>query len=200
MITEAELPAASSRLDPDAMIAVALEAGMVPPAEHEISVARALAGDLMQHEVVSVETLMAVRAIQPAAMLVFKEQDQITGVFGQLLLRPSAVRSIFAGDFDALDVDIDHLSRPGELATLGYAWGLAASTKRGAGAVILHGQLVRARLFPDLTIFTRAVTPVGRHIALNRYRYQPFRHPDDDLLIRLPEGAPPQREPEAVAA
>jgi len=187
VITEADLPAAVSRLDPEAMIAVARDAGMTPPSEDEIPIARGLASDLMKHEVVSVATLLAVRAIQPAAMLVFKEGGVVTGVFGQLLLRPAAVRPIFDGCFDALDVDVDHLSRPGELAALGYAWGLAASTKRGAGAVILYGQLVRNRLFPDLTIFTRAVTPVGRHIALNRYRYQPFRHADDDLLIRLPE-------------
>jgi Cu/Ag efflux pump CusA len=39
MITEAELPAATSRLDPDAMVAVAAEAGMIPLAEHEIPIA-----------------------------------------------------------------------------------------------------------------------------------------------------------------
>jgi hypothetical protein len=187
MITEDDIPPVTSRLDPEAMIAVALEAGMVPAAEDEIAVARQLAADLMQHDVVSIGTLQAVRAIQPAAMLVFKEEGRVTGVFGQLVLRPSAIRRIFDGDFDALDVDTEYLSRAGEIAGLGYAWGLAASTKRAAASLILHGQLVRARLFPDLTIFTRAVTPVGRHIALNRYRYQPFRRPDDDLLIRLPE-------------
>jgi hypothetical protein len=187
MITEDDIPPVASRLDPEAMTAVALEAGMVPADEDEIAVARQLAADLMHHDVVSIGTLQAVRAIQPAAMLVYKEDGKVTGVFGQLVLRPSAIRRIFEGDFDALDVDTEYLSRAGEIAGLGYAWGLAASTKRAAAALILHGQLVRARLFPDLTIFTRAVTPVGRHIALNRYRYQPFRRPDDDLLIRLPE-------------
>src|SRR5580704_5578812 len=180
MITEDDIPPVTSRLDPEAMTAVALEAGMVPAAEEEIAVARQLAADLMQHDVVNIGTLQAVRAIQPAAMLVYKEDGRVTGVFGQLVLRPSAIRRIFEGDFDALDVDTEYLSRAGEIAGLGYAWGLAASTKRAAAALILHGQLVRARLFPDLTIFTRAVTPVGRHIALNRYRYQPFRRPDDD--------------------
>ncbi len=187
MITEDDIPPVTSRLDPEAMTAVALEAGMVPADEDEIAVARQLAADLMQHDVVSIGTLQAVRAIQPAAMLVYKEDGRVTGVFGQLVLRPSAIRRIFEGDFDALDVDTDYLSRAGEIAGLGYAWGLAASSKKAAASLILHGQLVRARLFPDLTIFTRAVTPVGRHIALNRYRYQPFRRPDDDLLIRLPE-------------
>jgi hypothetical protein len=187
MITEDDIPPSVSRLDPEAMAAVALEAGLAPADEAEIPIARGLAADLMQHDVVSVETLKAVRAIQGAAMLVYREDGKVTGVFGQLVLRPSAIRPIFEGRFDALDVDTEYLSRAGEIAGLGYAWGLAASTKRAAASLILHGQLVRARLFPDLTIFTRAVTPVGRHIALNRYRYQPLRRPDDDLLIRLPE-------------
>jgi hypothetical protein len=187
MISEADLPKSWAHLDPEAMVEVAREAGLRPAVGDEITTARDLAAELMKHEVVSIETILAVQAIQPAAMLVFDDGQQITGVFGQLLLRPSAVRPLFDGAFDALNVDTDFLTRAGEPAALGYAWGLAASTKRAAASLILHGQLVRRRLFPNLTIFTRAVTPVGRHIALNRYGYQPLRHPDDDLLIRLPE-------------
>jgi hypothetical protein len=187
MISEADLPKSWAHLDPEAMVEVAREAGLRPAVGDEITTARDLAAELMKHEVVSIETILAVQAIQPAAMLVFDDGQQITGVFVQLLLRPSAVRPLFDGAFDALNVDTDFLTRAGEPAALGYAWGLAASTKRAAASLILHGQLVRRRLFPNLTIFTRAVTPVGRHIALNRYGYQPLRHPDDDLLIRLPE-------------
>jgi hypothetical protein len=187
MIKQSDLPTPSYRLDAEAMRQVATEVELAPPEDHEIEAARKLASDLMQHEVVSLQTLLAVREIQPAALLVFRDHGEITGVFGQLLLRPAAVPPLFEGDFDALDVDIDYLSREGELVALGYAWGIAASSKRAAAALISHGQLVRRRLFPDLTIFTRAVTPVGRHIALNRYGYQPLRNPDDDLLIRLPE-------------
>jgi len=66
--------------------------------------------------------------------------------------------------------------------------------------VIGFSKRVRELLFADLTIFTKAVTPVGRHTALNRHGYQPLRRPDDDLLIRLPEGAAARRERDAVAA
>jgi hypothetical protein len=193
MITASDIPLSRSRLDPDAMLAVGREAGLSPPTPEEITAARTLASKLMEHEVVSEATLRAVLAIQPASLLVFREEGEVTAVYGQLLLGESAVRAIFAGTFDALEVDINHLSRAGDTVALGYVWGLAATTKKGSAALFRQGGMVRARLFPDLTIFTRAVTPVGRHLAVNRYGYQPLRGPDDDLLVLL-------AKPESVAA
>ncbi|HEX3407623.1 MAG TPA: hypothetical protein VHS81_10335 [Caulobacteraceae bacterium] len=187
MITEADLVPSSNAFDPDAMLAVAEMVGMAAPTDDEMPVARELAATLMAQEVVSVANLRAVQAIQPAATLVYRQDGKVVGVAGQLLLRPCAVRQLFDGVFDAMNVDTDCLSRPGEMPALGYCWGVAASTKPAAGAVIGFSKRVRELLFADLTIFTRAVTPVGRHTALNRHGYVPLRRPDDDLLIRLPE-------------
>jgi hypothetical protein len=187
MITPADLPSPRSRLDPEAMLAIAAGIGLDAPRHDEMPMARDLAATLMRQEVVSVPTLRAVQAVQPAATLVFREDGIITGVCGQLLFRPSAVSAIFAGTFDAMEVDTQYLSRPGEIVALGYCWGVAASTKKAALAVIGFSKQVRETLFADLTVFTRAVTPVGRHTALNRHGYVPLRRPDDDLLIRLPE-------------
>ena len=169
------------------MLAVGEALGMAAPTDDEMPIARDLAATLMGQEVVSVETLRAVQAIQAAATLVYRQDGEITGVSGQLLLRLSAVKPLLAGEFDALNLETDYLTRPGELPALGYCWGVAASTKPAAGAVIGFSKRVRELLFDDLTIMTRAVTPVGRHTALNRHGYVPLRRPDDDLLIRLPE-------------
>lgn len=170
------------------MLAVAAANGMAQPTDDEMPIARDLAATLMAQEVVSVEVLRAVQAIQCAATLVYRQEDgKITGVAGQLLFRPSAVELLLADELDTMNVDTRHLTRPGEAPALGYCWGVAASTKPAAGAVIGFSKRVREQLFDDLTIFTRAVTPVGRHTALNRHGYVPLRRPDDDLLIRLPE-------------
>jgi hypothetical protein len=187
MITPSDLPPASSRLDPQAMLAFAGGLGMDAPHDGELPIARDLAARMMGQEVVGVATLRAVQAVQPAATLVFRENGIVTGVSGQLLLRPEAAPAIFAGTFDAMQVDLTYLSRPGEIAALGYYWGVAASTRKAAGAVIGFTKRLREALFADLTIFTRAVTPVGRQTALNRHGYVPLRRPDDDLLISLPE-------------
>jgi len=187
MITEAEIPEALDRMDGEGMLAIGREFGMAPPTEAELPEARALAQKLMDHKVVGIETLVAVLGIQPASSLVYKEDGRITGVSGQLMLTPEAFRVMLAGQFDATDVDVNLLAREGDLVSLGYGWGIAASTKPAANAVSWVGRTMRLRLYPNITGFTRAVTEVGRHIALNRYGYQPLRHADDDLMISLPK-------------
>ena len=186
MISQLEVLESPRCLNPQAILSIAAEVGLVAPVPDEMGQARDLAAELMRHDVVSVETLLAVQAVQPTATLIFKEDGRITGVSGQLLFRRSAITQLYGGVFDAVDVDTRLLSRPGERPAAGYSWGIAASTKRAAAAVILFGKEVRARLYPNLVIFTRAVTPVGRHIATTRHGYRPLRGPDDDFMIRLP--------------
>jgi hypothetical protein len=189
MITEADIPEAIDKMDSEGMLAVGREFDMTPPTLAELAEARALAQTLMDHEVVSEATLIKVLAIQPASTLVYKEDGRITGVSGQLMLTPPTFRIMLAGAFDALNVDTDLLAREGDLVSLGYGWGIAASSKPAANAVSWVGRTMRLRLFTHITGFTRAVTAVGRHIALNRYGYEPLRHPDDDLMISLPKKA-----------
>lgn len=186
MITEADLPPAVDRMDIQGMLAIGREHAMAPPTIDELRQARAFASKLMDHEVVSLETLVSVQAIQPASTLVFKEEGRVTGVAGQLILNSSTIRPLLAGDFDALNVDPAFLARDGELVALGYAWGIAASTKAGGQAIGGFNHLMRERLFPHIAGFTRAVTPIGRHVAATRYGYVPLRHDDDDLMIAIP--------------
>ena len=189
MITEADIPDAIDKMDSEGMLAVGREFDMTPPTLAELAEARALAQTLMDHEVVSEATLIKVLAIQPASTLVYREDGKITGVSGQLMLTPPTFRIMLAGEFDALNVDTELLAREGDLVSLGYGWGIAASSKPAANAVSWVGRTMRLRLYTHIAGFTRAVTEVGRHIALNRYGYEPLRHADDDLMISLPKKA-----------
>jgi hypothetical protein len=168
------------------MLRIAHDADMHVPSIAELYIAQDLAGTLMEHKVVSVDTLIEVQEVQPTMTLVFKEDGVITGVTGNLLLRPNAVEPLLAGQFDAVNVNLDYLCRDGDPVALGYAWGVAATTKPAGKAVVTVGGLWRRQLLPNLATFTRAVTPIGRHIALTRHGYQPLRHPDDELMIGLP--------------
>jgi hypothetical protein len=187
MISEIDIVGSAARFEPAAVLDVAAEFGLAAPGAGDMEAARRLAADLMRHEVVSVETLRSVQRAQATATLVFRERGEITGVSGQLLLRQPAFSQLLAGVFDAVDVETDLLSRAGETPAVGYSWGIAGATRRAAAAVQFFGREVRARLFPALVIFTRAVTPIGRHVATTRHGYKPLRAPDDDLMIRLPE-------------
>ena len=187
MITKADLPVAVDRMDNAGMLAIGRDFGMAPPSEAELSEARTLASTLMDHEVVGARVLATVLRIQPAATLVYKEDGRITGVSGQLILTERAWAPLLDGDFDALVVDPAFLAREGERVALGYGWGVAASTKPAGYAVNNAGRVIRERLFPNITAFTKAVTPIGRHVCLTRYGYEPLRHEDDDLMISFPK-------------
>jgi hypothetical protein len=150
--------------------------------------------------VVSVETLATVLSIQPAAAVVYREEGRITGVSGQLILTARAWAPLLAGAFDALVVDPDFLAREGERVALGYGWGVAGSTKPARYAVNNALSVIRERLFPNITAFTKAVTPIGRHVCLTRFGYEPLRHEDDDLLISLPANLPRTSPKKQLAA
>lgn len=186
MFAPSDLPEPHYRLDSVALLKTMESIGMTKPTLEDLHAGGALAEGLMKHKVVGVPVLQAVQAIQPAASLVFKEDGVVTGVGGQLMLRPSAIAAFFEDRFSATDVDLDLLARDGEMIAVGYGWGIAASTPAARAAVMTFGRLMRCELFPHMATFARSVTDVGRHIALARYHYRPFRHPDDDLMLRLP--------------
>jgi hypothetical protein len=193
MITESDLPPVDRHLDNAEMLAIGREFDMRPPAGEEVEEACELATRLMAHKVVSSEKVREVQLVQPAATLVFKEDGRVTGLSGQLMMRENAIRPLFDGRFDAVDIDVEFLCCDGELIALGYGWGIAASTKTAGRAIAAFGQSIKARVYDEIPTLTRAVTPVGRHVAQTRYGYVPLRHPDDDLLIMLPSRASERR-------
>ena len=168
------------------MLAVAAAHGCGPPDAAELAEARDLATRLMDHEVAPLEVYRGALAGQPSAILVFRQDGRVTGVFGALLLAPAALDRILDERFDALAPDLDLLTRDGGRPGLAYNWGVAAETKAAAVAVLGAAGALTRQLFPDITAFTRAVTGAGRHIALKRYGYRPLRGPDDNFLIKEP--------------
>lgn len=173
----------------DAVASLAASHGIVPASADDLPEMRDLAERLMNHKVASMEAYVAVQAVQPPAILVYREDGRMTGVFGRLFLREEGVRQLLDDRFDALDVDCDLLSREGERPAAMYAWGVACET-RAAGVAILGGAgAIRSILFPVITAFTRAVTGAGRHVAMTRYGFRGLRHADDDLMVSEPKFA-----------
>jgi hypothetical protein len=153
----------------------------VEPSEFET--VRDMAARLMNHDVSSSETFLAVQAIQPASSLCYREDGAITAIMGILLLREAAMTPLMAGAFDGVAVQPELLSRGDEVPAVGYAWGIAATTKAGGAAITAVGMPLRLGPLGALTFVTKAVTGAGRHVAITRFGYEPMRGPDDDMLV-----------------
>jgi hypothetical protein len=165
------------------MLALSVEYGFSPVEPHEFADVRDMAARLMKHDVSSCETFQAVQAIQPASSLCFREDGAITAIMGVLLLREPAVEPLMRGAFDGIAVEPELLSRGEEKPAIGYAWGIAATTKAGGGAITAVGMPLRLGPLGELTFVTKAVTGAGRHVAITRFGYEPMRGPDDDMLV-----------------
>jgi hypothetical protein len=140
-------------------------------------------------EVASVATFLAVLRLQPAACLALKDGGDLTALAAAMWLRPAAVAQIMEGRFDATCFDLELLSRAEEIPAAGYGWGIAATTK--AAGMTLRACTSALRLGPlsPFDFFSRAVTPIGRHVCITRSGYRPLRSPDDDFLFRPAAGA-----------
>ena len=165
------------------MLAVASEYGFSPVEAHEFAAVGDMAARLMRHDVSSCETFNAVQRLQPASSLCFREDGEITAIMGVLLLREPAVAPLMAGAFDGVAVEAELLSRGDEKPAIGYAWGIAATTKAGGAAITAVGMPLRMGPLGELTFVTKAVTGAGRHVAITRFGYEPMRGPDDDMLV-----------------
>ncbi|MGA0599486.1 hypothetical protein ACO2Q3_02130 [Caulobacter sp. KR2-114] len=157
--------------------------GVALAAAQDLPEAQALAARLMAHKVAELDVYLRVQAVQPAAVMIAKEEGRITAVTAMLFLRPAAVDQFAQDAFEALDPANDLLTVEGESPAAVYSWGVAAATKSGGAAVLGSGVAIREELFPHITALTRAVTGAGRHVALTRYGYRPLRRDDDDLLV-----------------
>jgi hypothetical protein len=179
------LPQPALRLK--SVLEVAAPHKIAPATADDLLETQALAARLMDHKVAALETYLAVMAVQPAALLIHKEEGRVTGVVGMLFLRRSGVNQILRGRFNATEVDVDLLTPEGESPVAIYTWGVAAATKPAGTAILVGGSTVRQVLFPTISSFTKAVTGAGRHVAVDRYGFRPLRHAQDDLLVREPK-------------
>ncbi len=165
------------------LLTLAAEYGFSPVRPDEFAFVRDMAANLMKHDVSSCETFHAVQALQPASSLCYREDGVITAIMGILLLREAAVAPLMRGAFDGVAVQPDLLSRGDERPAIGYAWGIAATTKAGGAAITAVGMPLRLGPLGALTFVTKAVTGAGRHVAIARFGYEPMRGPDDDMLV-----------------
>jgi hypothetical protein len=169
------------------MIEAAARLGFHPAATEELPQARAIASQMMSHEVASEATLGRILAIQPASTLFLREAGEVTGMVSTLLLRPEAEPVLRAGAFDGLTPDETLLAKDQDAASLYYVWGIAGATKSARAAVMELMHSFRFGVLADLTAYAVAATRVGRYVGVTQLGFSPVRNPDDNLIVSLPQ-------------
>jgi hypothetical protein len=150
-----------------------------------VSLARELACRLVPGEVAPAATFQAVQRAAGAAVFGFHEAGVLTGVLAAFPLNAKGLEQLTAGGFDALNLDIDLVSRPGQLPGAYYGWGFAASTKDAGRSVVKASVQIHRELYWATPTFARAVTPDGLR-ALTSIGFRPVRADDEALLWIAP--------------
>jgi len=169
-----------------ALLTTAGPLGFSEPVDSEVEDALRMAERLMGCEVATVEALSEARSVQPAAMLVRRDEGGVSALVATLLLRPQAEEKLLSGTFDGRRPDKDDLSEAAEPPSFYYIWGVAAETKMGRWAI---GELCRRLRFDalaDLPAYMKAATPAGRRGAIVRLGFRPAAASSDDLLVSPP--------------
>jgi len=163
--------------------------GLRPLSNHEIALAQAIGAQLIGQSLASVETLVEIEATARHVLFGFCEDGSLTGMMALLPLRAPALTALVNGQFDARAPDIALVARPGEAPACYYAWGIAATSKHAARAMIQASAALRRTLFWAIPSFTRAVTEDGRRLMAS-FGYQPINGADPQLLVAPALGRP----------
>jgi hypothetical protein len=175
-----------ARLFARAMLAAASPLGFAPCRPDDAPQARAVAAELMGHDVVSVPTILAVQTLQPASSLVLHEDGVVRGLVATLLLKPAAEPILAAGDFNGLQPQAHLLAEPDDAVGFYYVWGIAGASRSASSAVVELCRRLRYGALASLTAYATAATPAGRRVGVTQLGFQPVRHADDDLLVSAP--------------
>lgn len=167
---------------PGVICHVAAEFGLKLAQEEEIRAAREIASRLISPNITSSGVFIAVQAITRASIFVYTEGRAISGMLGFFSMRPAGLRAIQAGTFDAINLDLDLVARPGEIPAACYGWGFAGTTDVGRGAAVKASVALRQRLFWKVPVFTRAATADGVRVIQGKMGYQVYSVADPSLV------------------
>lgn len=170
---------------PERICEVTSTFGLVLADLDQIRQARAISAALVGEGVAATETFVAVQQITQSSVFVYCEDGAVTGVLGLFFLRQAGLDAIEKGAFDAVNLDLDLVARPGEAPAAGYGWGFAATTHAGGRAVVKASAALRDTLFWGLPAFTRTATPDGVRVILGSLGYKPYGQ-GQTTLVWLP--------------
>ena len=167
--------------DPRQVSAIASQHGLILLDDDEVCAARALAARLVSGEVAPDSAFVAVQHTAGAAIFGFFENAEITALLAAFPVNARGLDLLKRGSFDAINIDLSTIARPGESPAAYYGWGFAAATKDGGRAVVKASAQIHRELYWATPTFARAVTADGLR-ALSAIGFQPTSSADRSLL------------------
>lgn len=165
---------------------VAQKLDLFPATDNEIEIGLRFATESIGGKLTPASSLQALQRIFPS-VVVYREEGRVTGIFAYMLIRPQAMDAVWRGQLDVFDLDLSMCAGVGEPIGGAYSLGFAGLTKAAGKAVVACANDVVQGPLARVPTFTRAATPVGRHIVVDKLGYSPLAGAPD--IFWLPPAA-----------
>ncbi len=118
-------------------------------------------------------------------VFVFKNNDQIAGVYAMLMLRALGLEQLLLGKFNGKNPNFMYLAKNGEIPAAIYVWSYVAPGA-AANGIRYVSQLLQQPKYRNVNFFARPVTKAGIRITKN-LGYEPLESIADGLYryVRL---------------
>ena len=157
-----------------------------PARRAEIAEARQFAAKLIGGTIVTPEGLQRVHEHSGASLFLYHDEDELTGVLALVMLNAAGRDAICAEAFDALNPDLAHVAAEGEEPAALYGWGIAATRKLTARRLVDGLTAIASGPVGHLPYFSRAATPQGERLLIERIGFRPYPGSTTGLLQLAP--------------
>lgn len=150
------------RVDVDHVIAFLEGYGLFRPRNsYELQQGRELAVQMIGSDLADLDVFKRVEERCGTGMLLYHENEKITGMAGMLMLSQRGREALLLNKFDGRNPKDEYVARIGEPVYATYVWAGAGTTHEARTSIVLVGGGLRKSIFGGVPAFGRAVTPEG---------------------------------------
>ena len=135
---------------------------------------RNFAAELIGPDLATVSVFQEIQEHSGAGMLLYREEGEITGIAGLLMLTNLGRQAILSDTFNGKRPDLQHIAQNGQQVAATYAWLGAATTHASRVAVVTVSAGLRKHVFGNLPSFANAVTPEGAAAVQTYLQMEPL--------------------------
>lgn len=178
---------ASGRCNCPAVInEVALTFGLKTPSRAELVAGRAIAAGLINPNISDVDAFERVQAITGSSVFGYVEGGDVQGMLSFFPVNLHGYDALRNGTFDGVNPPDALIARPGEVVHAGYAWGIAATSKAGARAIMGASAYLLEHLYWDIPFYSRVATEDGKRAMIGALGFQPVAGDATGLVVHHP--------------